>query len=449
MARVPSRQSLVAWLALGSLLWSCGSGSGPRTSDGPGGGGSAGAPAGVAGNSIGGGASGQAGLGQSAGTVGLGGSAGSGGASGNGAGGLTEIGGSASGGMGGGAQGGVAAAGASAGGGTSSPDFDGRCGQGWTAGSSAAPPKLTGNVTPQVDGSGNWSFSFGRYRLVVAGANGARVIEYSLDGNNLIDATGASTFWPSPQQNWTWPPPVAIDSAAYQAQADATSLSLASSVATFAGPGSTMFKLSVHKRFSVNANSGVVSIEYQLTNEGAQSASWAPWEVTRVLAGGYTFAPLGPGNRTITQDSFQNPLPLSLLPPSPATGGIEWLNYPSVKASLTKDNYIVEFDGAEGWLAHANRFGKDQLPALFVKSFVDASDDSLPMNQAEIQLWTSGTADPKLIEVEEQGALQALAPGASLTWTVHWSACELPSSSLLAAGNADLAAFARALAIKP
>jgi hypothetical protein len=106
------------------------------------------------------------------------------------------------------------------------------------------------------------------------------------------------------------------------------------------------------------------------------------------------------------------------------------------------------FDGAEGWLAHANRFGNAQLPVLFVKSFVDAPDESLPDNQAEIQIWTSGTADPKLIEVEEQGALQVLAPGASLTWTVHWSACELPSSSLLAAGNADLAALARAHAVK-
>jgi hypothetical protein len=351
------------------------------------------------------------------------------------------------------AAGGVPVAGASAGGaggGEATSNFDGRCGQGWTAGSSAPAPKLTGNVTPQVDSSGNWSFSFGRYRLVVAAATGARVIEFSLDGNNLIDATGASTFWPSPQQAYTWPVPTTIDAEPYEAKADATSLSLTSAVGTLIGSGSTTFKLSVHKRFWVNANSGVVSIEYQLTNEGAENASWAPWELTRVVAGGYTFAPLGPGKRTITQDSFQYPLPMSLLPPAPATGGIEWLNYPSVSASLTKDNYIAEFDGAEGWLAHANRFGTSLLPALFVKSFVDAADESLPTNQAEIQLWTSSsTAKPKLIEVEEQGALQELAPGASLTWTVHWTACELPSSSLLAAGNAELAAFARALAIKP
>jgi hypothetical protein len=335
------------------------------------------------------------------------------------------------------------AAGASEGGAGGSDDslsvYDGRCGQGWAA-PSARRPNLRGNVTPKVDSSGNWSFTFGRYRFVVAGEQGARVIEFSIDGTNLIDASQGSTFWPSPQQAYTWPPPAEIDSAAYVARADGTSLSLTSKVAKTLG-------LSVSKRFSVNEASGIVSIEYQLVNESNLSASWAPWEVTRVRAGGYTFAPKGPGNRSITQDSFQRPLPLSLLPPAPAAAGIEWLNYPSL--SLTQDNYINEFDGAEGWLAHANRFGTALLPALFVKSFDDAADASLPENQAEIQLWTSGTATPKLIEVEEQGALTVLAPGASLSWTVHWSACELASSSLLSAGNSELAALARAHAIKP
>jgi len=379
----------------------------------------------------------QAGGGQSAGTAGLTSNGGGGarsaeaGASGMGLGGDAEagIGGHADGEAGEGGTGGDASA----------LDFDGRCGQAWAAGGAAPAPPLHGSVTPRVDSAKNWTFTFGRYRFVVAGARGARVTEFSLDGMNLIDAAGGSTFWPSPQQAYTWPPPAEIDSAAYTAQSDATSLTLSSAIAKGLG-------LRVVKRFWANAASGVVSIEYQLINEGTVSASWAPWEVTRVRAGGYTFAPRGPGDRAITQDSFQQPLSLSLLPPAPATEQIAWLNYPSL--TLTQDNYINEFDGAEGWLAHANRFGKSLLPALFVKSFVDAPDASLPTNQAEIQLWTSGTANPKLIEVEEQGALQVLAPGASLIWTVHWSACELANSQLLSVGNPALAALARAHAIK-
>jgi hypothetical protein len=367
---------------------------------------------------------------------------GTGGTSEAGTGGLS-VGGAPEGGMGGSAEGGAEDGGAGeagAGGSSDGTTFEGVCGEGWAA-TDAAAPRLRGNVTPQAETGGNWSFEFGRYRFVVAASRGARIVEFSIDGLNLLDPTEGSTFWPSPQQAYPWPPPAAIDTAAYTAQADATSLSLTSAVAKGLG-------LSVHKRFWVNEASGVVSIEYQLVNEAKVSASWAPWEVTRVRAGGYTFAPQGPGNRSIMQDSWQSVLPLSLLPPAPAKNRIQWLNYPAL--NLTLDNYINEFDGAEGWLAHANRFGKDLLPVLFVKSFVDAEDASLPENQAEIQLWTSGSnAKPKLIEVEQQGALQELEPGEALSWTVRWSACELASSVALAAGSVELAALARAHAIKP
>jgi len=448
VARSLARRALGMGLLAGVAVWSCSS-SEPHTTASGGATGSGGAPAGSGGSASDAGAGGLLAAG---GSGGLGGTAGNAGNAGNGVGGNSFAGGSSpsdggaapEGGMGGSVGGEAGQSGASDGGAAGSadiaPDFAGLCGQGWAATRSSAPPPLRGTITPQVDSAGNWSFNFGRYRFVVAAKHGARIIEFSLDGVNLIDATGGSTFWPSPQQAYPWPPPAQIDTAAYAAESDATSLTLISDVATTIG-------LSARKRFWVNASSGVVSIEYQLINESPSSASWAPWEVTRVRAGGYTFAPKGPGTRAITQDSFQNPLPLSLLPPAPAASGIQWLNYPSLK--LTQDNYIVEFDGAEGWLAHANRFGTKLLPVLFVKSFSDAPDASLPTNQAEIQLWTSGTANPKLIEVEEQGAQQTLLPGESLSWTVHWSACELPSSSLLAAGNVDLARLARAHAVPP
>jgi hypothetical protein len=432
----------VAWLVGGLLVWSCAS-NGPGNDDGGGGETSAGSggAAGTGGSStdIGGAESNRAGAGQG-GTAGFSGGAGSTSSAGASAVGGAPIGGSGNEGGAGdsGAAGAAGMAEAGAGGSDDSlTPFDGRCGQGWAAAGSDLLPDLQGSVTPEVDSAGNWSFSFGRYRFVVAGARGARVIEFSIDGTNLLDPTNGSTFWPSPQQAYPWPPPTEIDSAAYVAKADATSLRLTSKIAKSVA-------LSVQKRFWVSAASGVVSLEYQLINESTLSASWAPWEVTRVRAGGYTFAPRGPGNRTINQDFPL--LPLTLLPPAPAANGIEWLNYPSL--TLTQANYINEFDGAEGWLAHANRFGKNLLPLLFVKSFADAPDEGLPTNQAEIQLWTSGTANPKLIEVEQQGAQQELAPGAALSWTVHWSACELPSSSVLAAGNSALAAFARAHAIK-
>ena len=444
MTRNRSRRARGAWFVGGLLIWSCASKSesGPRADNGGASAGNGGHPSEVAGapNDPAGGAAnaGAVGLSGSGGRSDLDASPGEGGRTPDA--GVDNQGGAA----GDGASNAAGADGAEAGAGGSDESltpFEGRCGQGWTAPGGSARPALAASVTPQVDTAGNWTFSFGRYRFVIAASHGAKVTEFSIDGLNVLDATG-STFWPSPQQAYPWPVPAEIDTGVYKAQVSAATLNLTSATAKTIG-------LSVKKRIWVNAESSVVNIEYQLINQSKQSASWAPWEVTRVRAGGYTFAPLGPGTRTITEDTFQLPLPLTLLPPAPAAHGIEWLDYPGVSTSLTKDNYIIEFDGAEGWLAHANRFGKSQLPVLFVKSFVDAPDEQLPSTEAEIQLWTSGTTDPKLIEVEEQGAQVELLPGAALTWTVHWSACELPSAQLLAAGNASLAAFARALAIKP
>ncbi|MEO8902541.1 MAG: DUF4380 domain-containing protein [Polyangiaceae bacterium] len=440
-----SARRCLACLFGGVVVWSCAANSRPQAVNGSGGSSAEGgahpeagenaAGVGEAGGSQPGGGQPAAGSGFGLGGSAAGENAGAGGNS------SSEAGGAADGGMGGAAAAQAGASGsadAGAGGSADSrPAFDGRC-DGWTADAAAPGPTLQGSITPQADSAGNWSFVFGRYRLVVAGSHGARVTEFSIDESNLIDDAQGSTFWPSPQQAYPWPPPAELDSAAYTSEADSTSLTLTSAIAPTLG-------LRVRKRFWANAASGVISIEYELINEGTKSAAWAPWEVTRVRAGGYTFAPRGPGNRTIIEDSWQYPLPTSLLPPPPAVGGIAWVDYAALK--LTQDNYISEFDGAEGWLAHADRFGKALLPVLFVKSFVDAPDASLPPNQAEIQLWTSGTAKPKLIEVEQQGALQELAAGESLSWTVHWSACELPSSSLLAAGNLKLAAFARAHAI--
>ncbi|HYP88514.1 MAG TPA: hypothetical protein VEQ59_10175, partial [Polyangiaceae bacterium] len=329
----------------------------------------------------------QAGGGQATAGGGLGGSSLGGsifseaGASPSGTGGQAEAG--AGGSLDGGASAGGAAEAGAGGSDDSGAPFAGICGHGWAAAGAPHRPALRGNVTPSVDKSGNWSFVWGRYRFVVAGARGALITELSIDGVNLVDPSGGSTFWPSPQQAYTWPPPAELDSKAYTAAADESSLTLSSAVAKTLG-------LSVRKRFTVNAASGVITIDYELVNEGKTSASWAPWEVTRVRAGGYTFAPKGPGNRTISQDSFQHPLPLSLLPPPPEAGGIEWLDYPSLASKLTLDNYINEFDGAEGWLAHADRLGRTSLPVLLVKSFVDAPDARLPTNQAEVQLWTSG-----------------------------------------------------------
>ena len=92
------------------------------------------------------------------------------------------------------------------------------------------PPIFT-PVSVTSDGSIH-TLTLGDLKMVVDGAKGARITEFSLQGTNVLvtrdqnhDNYG-STYWPSPQASWCalgggcWPPPAAIDSGAYTGGTD-------------------------------------------------------------------------------------------------------------------------------------------------------------------------------------------------------------------------------------
>jgi hypothetical protein len=85
-----------------------------------------------------------------------------------------------------------------------------------------------------------------------------------------------------------------------------------------------------------------------------------------------------------------------------------------------------------GWLAHVT---PDRL--LYLLAFPDIQPADAAPGEAEIEVFTSGA----YVELETQGALTTVAPGASLTWTVRWQLRRLRGTTV-AAGNADLASLA-------
>ena len=58
---------------------------------------------------------------------------------------------------------------------------------------------------------------FGRLAVEVDADDGGRIVEWSLDGWNAIASKAespvayGSSFWPSPQSDWGWPPPPELD----------------------------------------------------------------------------------------------------------------------------------------------------------------------------------------------------------------------------------------------
>ena len=266
--------------------------------------------------------------------------------------------------------------------------------------------------------SGKYVWEAGAFSLELDPAHGARITRYGLSGENLltgpeVDALNyGSTFWPSPQQRWSWPPVPELDSDAYTAQVEGDSLVCSSK------PG-VRAKVSVVKRVRASV-AGDVELEYSLKNEDAVPASWAPWEITRVAAGGLSF--FMSGERVVNAQ-----LPVM------NQGGATWYKHDGRNVGSGQK---LTADAAAGFLAHvAGR-------TLFVKQFMDVPlAQQAPAPEAEIAIYAAAG----YVELEPQGPYSQLAPGASVTWRVLWHLSQVPQDIQIEVGSAQLLELARRL----
>jgi len=272
---------------------------------------------------------------------------------------------------------------------------------------------------------GKYSLSLGSTYLELDPGNGARMTALRVGGSsgpNLLadaDVTGqadnwGSTFWPSPQ-NWAWPPTDdgsinAINTLPYAAVSEGLTLTLTSQLN--AAPPT----VSVVKKFSADLAKEAIVIDYTMTNGGPAPVTVAPWEITRVAAGGITF--YAEASEPVVHE------PTMVLPPTTLADGVRWYQHDPSVVDPTKF-----FADGKGWIAHA----AGEL--LLIKSFADLAPDQSPTGEAEIEIF----AAPKYVEVENQGAVQTLAPGDALHWTVRWYARKLAAPAVV--GSADLVAY--------
>lgn len=286
---------------------------------------------------------------------------------------------------------------------------------------------MPSDVSPVVKGS-VFSFTFGDAVFAVDAAKAGRITELSLRGKNILTSAQSpeqnnwgSTFWPSPQSDWGWPPPAEIDPGPYTAEVKGSSLLVSSAVASGLG-------LAVSKRFSVDGSRGVIRIEYGIVNRGSQPRAVAPWEISRVASGGLTFFPMGEGQ---PWKGPQELLPLQM------AEGVAWL---ASETTAAPNDQKVFADGREGWIAHVAG------DLLLVKAFADTLPAQAAPGEAEIELYT----DPgrTYVEVENQGAYARLESGQASTWAVRWFLRKLDPSLPVRPGSAKLLAVVRELVQK-
>ena len=308
------------------------------------------------------------------------------------------------------------------------PAFAGVCG-----GSGGDKPPTYSPVSATVAGT-IYTLQLGDLKMVVDGARGARITEFSLFQKNALvtrdqnSSNYGSTYWPSPQSSWCtagggcWPPPAAVDSQAYTGTIDdaLNSIQLTSAAASIGGIAESA--ITVSKTLTPAPDSGAIDVTYTLTNTSPTVAvSVAPWQISRVAPGGLTLFGAGSVPVTYTSDSD----PTFVL--SEGAGDV-WY------ASAAVNHNSKAFADGTGWLAQVT---PDRL--LLVQSYTDiAATDAAP-GEAEIEVFTNGD----YVEIEDQGALTTVAPGATLTWTVRWKLRRAPGGTP-AAGDGQLAALVSA-----
>lgn len=285
-----------------------------------------------------------------------------------------------------------------------------------------------GKLDGPIDRGDLLVLEFGSLYFEVEPSFGARISALRFDGKELLTSVmvnamnWGSTFWSSPQSDWGWPPPTAIDSDAYTQTIHESSFQVVGQTASFAGKS-----LSMEKRFAADFQNDAVVVTYTMHNTGNATFSVAPWEVTRV-AGGLTFFPTGDTQFT---PGGSSPLPVD------AAAGVTWFD----GAAHPPDSSAKKLnaDGKGGWFAHVAG------DLLFLKKFADVPLASQAPGEADVEIFAQTAADGGYIEMENQGAYAPIAPGASSTYTVTWVVRKLPANVTVSVGSASLLAFVDSL----
>ena len=235
-------------------------------------------------------------------------------------------------------------------------------------------------------------------KLCVDAAMGGHIVEFSFDGDNALITNApevGSTFWPSPQHAWGWPPPKTLDKAPYKVVKSKDHIEIVSDVCEVTG-------LQLSKSFHLE--SGRLLIEYEMRNPGDSPLQFAPWEITRI-GGGLTF-----------YQSTERPLALST-GTSVEVDGVVWHDY---RPEMQEQNEKVFGNGSVGWLANAYQ------GLLFIKQFEPVNVEAVAQGEAEIEIYGHGDPQNAYVEVEQQGRYQVIPPLEKIKWQVQWLLAPIP-----------------------
>ncbi len=265
-----------------------------------------------------------------------------------------------------------------------------------------------------------YELNFDNLHLQVDRNTGGRIISCRLENKELLTGKKVnpegygSTFWPSPQSRWNWPPPATLDNKPYKVLNSEHSLILSSE-------NDPQLDLKFLKEFSFDTIDSSFIIKYSIINLKDTTRHAAPWEVTRV-PGQLSFFPIGK-NEVLKKSNLKS---------TSRIDGILWYTYnPGI---LDKGEKLFA-EASAGWLAHVNN------GIVFIKKFEHVPANEIASGEGEVEIYA--TSNFPYIELENQGRQVMLQPNDTLHWQVKWYIRALPSKIKTVAGNKELLDFVK------
>lgn len=254
----------------------------------------------------------------------------------------------------------------------------------------------------KVDDS-RYTLSVGQLTMTVDANQGGKIVSFKYGDTEIISQmtmpnSFGSTFWTSPQKDWSWPPVPQYDAMPYSVKARKSTLTVTSEIAP-------KLQYRISKAYSIDRKKGCIRVKYSIKNESDVEKQVAPWEITRVLNSGIFFTDAD------AQDiSTAGRLPVPFIQAS----GASWYQFDAIK-----DQRKSNVDG-KGWYAFADK------GLLLIKQFPDIAASQPAPNEAEVQVYVHN--GKTYAELEAQGVYTKIKPGESIDWEVDWYLvpCDLP-----------------------
>ena len=281
------------------------------------------------------------------------------------------------------------------------------------------------NMTQIIKQNDQYLLKFKNLEITVDPVTGGRISSLKLGNKEFLITketnrfSYGSTFWPSPQSVWNWPPPNILDRGQYEVIDSSKKLILKSKVDNALG-------LQFTKEISISEEDTSAQILYSINNTSDKDKKVAPWEITRMSKGGLVFFPKG---LTPPKAKSFDPIPYS------ESNNILWYK---IKKDEELNNHLLSVsDGSEGWLAYAFD------GYIFIKSFEDVLPENQAPGEGELPIYIDSKSQN--VEIEVQGPYTNIQPGKELRWKMKWFVREIPGNVKVETGNKELIEFVRSV----